>query len=110
MDREERPDWLPEPGPLTKKAEWMTRAIEAMAKRGTAKEQEARREMVGSHLPELRRDVAAMADRLTTEDAWLLAHPRHREHSPYEDAWLGRLWDYTAGYDAIRAAEKEVVG
>lgn len=107
---DERPDWLPEPGPLTEKAAWMSRAVEAMAKRGTAQEQAARREMVGSHLPELRRDVAAMADRLTVEDEWLLAHPKHRDYHPYEDGWLGRLWDYKAGCDAIRLAEKEVVG
>ena len=88
----------------------MSRAVSAMAKRGTVKERAGRRELVGAHLAEMRRDVAAMAASLTVEDAWLTAHPRHKDASPYEDAWLGRLWDYTAACDAIRAAEKEVTG
>jgi len=101
--------WPPEPGPLGKKAAFLERAVAAMAKWGTTKDRAGRRELVGAHLAELREDVAAMADRLAKEDTWLLAHPKHKDASPYEDAWLGRLWDYEAACDAITAAEKEVV-
>ncbi len=98
------------PGPLGLKAAWMARTVATVRNGRTARDRTARREMVGAHLAELRQDVAAMADRLTVEDEWLLAHPRHRDAYPYEDAWLSRLSDYEAGCDAIRAAEKEVVG
>ncbi len=98
------------PGPLGLKAAWMARTVATVRNGRTAKDRTGRREMVGAHMAELRADVAAMADRLTTEDEWLTAHPRHRDAFAYEDAWLGRLLDYEAGCDAIRAAEREVVG
>jgi len=102
-------EWPPELGPLGKKAAWMVKAVGGIA-RGTIKERRGKREIVGAHLAELRGDVAAMADRLTVEDEWLLAHPKHKDAFSYEDGWLGRLRDYEAACDAIRAAEKEVVG
>jgi len=102
--------WPPDPGPLGLKAAAMTRAVAGLAAKGTNRQVAARRGMVGADLAELREDVVAMADRLTKEDEWLLAHPRHRDYSPSEDGWLGRLWDYEAACDAITAAQKEVVG
>jgi len=98
------------PGPLGLKAAWMARTVATVRNGRTARDRTARREMVGAHLAELRGDVAEMADRLTVEDEWLLAHPKHKDAFSYEDAWLGRLRDYEAGCDAIRLAEQEVVG